>query len=149
MSALRKVTDLVTMAVTCLFCIPRSFAWPRGLKTRHASPRVVHHRAIRRRPLLLTSSHQVPMSTEVHHVTWQTATGNLTFDAYHGETLRTAALRRGFVSPHNGRANLINCRGLGTCGTCAVAVTGEVKPADWNTGTLGKLSLFVSQNDII
>jgi len=44
------------------------------------------------------------------------------FVAYDGETLRTAALRRGVASPHNGRANLINCRGLGTCGTCAVEI---------------------------
>ncbi|MXV62594.1 2Fe-2S iron-sulfur cluster binding domain-containing protein [Natronorubrum sp. JWXQ-INN-674] len=29
-------------------------------------------------------------------------------------------------SPHNGRADALNCRGLGTCGTCAVAVSGEV-----------------------
>lgn len=30
------------------------------------------------------------------------------------------------VSPHNGRANTFNCGGHGTCGTCAVAVTGDV-----------------------
>jgi len=29
-------------------------------------------------------------------------------------------------SPHNGRADSINCHGLGSCGTCAVAVEGEV-----------------------
>jgi len=38
-----------------------------------------------------------------------------------GTTLRTALLLNG-LSPHNGRAQLINCRGLGTCGTCAVEV---------------------------
>lgn len=47
-----------------------------------------------------------------------------------GTTLRTALLEAG-VSPHNGRAVLINCRGLGTCGTCAVAVQGAVEPAEW------------------
>jgi hypothetical protein len=46
--------------------------------------------------------------------------GNIVWQARHGELLRTAALRVGKTSPHNGRANLINCRGLGTCGTCAV-----------------------------
>jgi ferredoxin len=29
-------------------------------------------------------------------------------------------------TPHNGRARLANCRGLGSCGTCAVAVSGDV-----------------------
>lgn len=28
-------------------------------------------------------------------------------------------------SPHNGRSGVLNCRGHGTCGTCAVAVEGE------------------------
>jgi ferredoxin len=68
----------------------------------------------------------------VHQVTWKTATGDIVFDALDGETLRTAALRRGLVSPHNGRANLINCRGLGTCGTCAVQIDGNVQPDERN-----------------
>ena len=85
-----------------------------------------------------------------HTVTWQTKSSAATPDAtstndesanactisfgvYHGETLRTAALRRNVVSPHNGRANLINCRGLGTCGTCAVEVlAGPVDPPERN-----------------
>ena len=29
---------------------------------------------------------------------------------------------------YNGVANLIHCRGMGTCGTCAVKVEGEVSP---------------------
>jgi ferredoxin len=68
-------------------------------------------------------------ATGMHHrVQWHTAddAGLLEFDAMDGETLRTAALRSGVVSPHNGRANLINCRGLGTCGTCAVAIVPTV-----------------------
>ena len=36
-----------------------------------------------------------------------------------GELLRTALLRAGVASPHNDRARVVNCRGLGTCGTCA------------------------------
>ncbi|KAL6750383.1 hypothetical protein V8C86DRAFT_855964 [Haematococcus lacustris] len=48
-----------------------------------------------------------------------------------GARLRTALLRQG-LSPHNGDARLINCRGLGTCGTCAVAITrGVVQPGQW------------------
>ena len=49
-----------------------------------------------------------------------------------GETLRTAMLRSGMITPHNGQAQLINCRGLGTCGTCAVEVKGDVLPSSWN-----------------
>jgi ferredoxin len=43
------------------------------------------------------------------------------FSAPQGSKLRTAMLLNG-VSPHNGKAQLINCRGLGTCGTCAVEI---------------------------
>jgi len=42
-----------------------------------------------------------------------------------GDILRDALLRAD-ESPHNGRADLLNCRGHGTCGTCAVEVTGDV-----------------------
>jgi ferredoxin len=58
-----------------------------------------------------------------HTIRWQKPDGSyLEFQASEGELLRTAALRRGVASPHNNRANLINCRGLGTCGTCAVQI---------------------------
>ena len=76
-------------------------------------------------PTRLFSSNKVPSldsSLPTHTVTWQTADGVVSFQAVEGETLRTAALRRGLVSPHNGRSRLINCRGLGTCGTCAVEI---------------------------
>lgn len=78
-----------------------------------------------------------------HTVTWLTPAAattnvaddndqnNVQFNVYDGETLRTAALRRNVISPHNGRANLINCRGLGTCGTCAVEIVeGQVEPLE-------------------
>jgi ferredoxin len=77
---------------------------------------------------------------EVHQVRWKTATRDLVFDALDGETVRTAALRRGLISPHNGRANLINCRGLGTCGTCAVQIDGDVQPAERNAREQLRLS---------
>jgi ferredoxin len=50
------------------------------------------------------------------------------FSALRGSKLRTAMLLNG-VSPHNGKAQLINCRGLGTCGTCAV----EIRCVDGNS----------------
>lgn len=48
-------------------------------------------------------------------------------EAKSGERLRDALLRNG-RSPHNGGARMANCHGLGTCGTCAVAITGPVSP---------------------
>jgi len=42
-----------------------------------------------------------------------------------GDLLRDV-LREAGVSPHNGGADRLNCRGLGSCGTCAVAVEGAV-----------------------
>jgi ferredoxin len=38
-----------------------------------------------------------------------------------GTMLRSILLDNG-LSPYNGGANVVNCRGLGTCGTCAVEV---------------------------
>lgn len=42
-----------------------------------------------------------------------------------GAILRDVLLEAG-ETPHNGRADALNCRGHGTCGTCAVAVDGDV-----------------------
>jgi ferredoxin len=42
-----------------------------------------------------------------------------------GDVLRDV-LREAGLSPHNGSAGALNCRGHGTCGTCAVAVEGAV-----------------------
>jgi ferredoxin len=70
------------------------------------------------------------VANNVHTVQWNTTSGTVAFYAYDGETLRTAALRRGAVSPHNSHAKLVNCRGLGTCGTCAVEIKGSLEPVD-------------------
>ena len=32
---------------------------------------------------------------------------------------------------HNGNSKYINCRGIGSCGTCTVEVIGEVSEANW------------------
>lgn len=50
-----------------------------------------------------------------------------TLQARKGENLRRALLRGG-LSPYNDKSGLINCRGLGTCGTCALRIKGEVSP---------------------
>jgi ferredoxin len=83
---------------------------------------------VENRPAVLSPSPSSNREAEEEHVVkhqirWKTAKGEeIVFEAHHGELLRTAALLCGIVSPHNGRANLINCRGLGTCGTCAVEI---------------------------
>ncbi|ERH07911.1 MAG: ferredoxin [Halonotius sp. J07HN4] len=42
-----------------------------------------------------------------------------------GATLRDVLLDAD-LTPHNGKATVLNCRGFGNCGTCAVKVDGEV-----------------------
>lgn len=44
-----------------------------------------------------------------------------------GENLRRV-LRRERLGLYNGAARFIHCRGLGTCGTCAVKIEGKVSP---------------------
>lgn len=44
--------------------------------------------------------------------------------------LRKVLLSNG-IDLYNGGANVINCRGIGSCGTCAVKVEGEVSPVNW------------------
>ena len=36
---------------------------------------------------------------------------------------------------HNGNSKYINCRGIGSCGTCAVEIIGEVSEANWRDRT--------------
>lgn len=80
-------------------------------------------------------SEEASKSKTRHIIFWTTDEGTAEFEAFDGELLRTAALRRGIVTPHNGQSKLINCRGLGTCGTCAVEISeeGKVEPATRNT----------------
>ncbi len=35
------------------------------------------------------------------------------------------------IDLYNGQAKIINCRSLGTCGTCAVKIEGEVSQVNW------------------
>lgn len=55
-----------------------------------------------------------------------------------GANLRQVLLQHE-IDLYNGAATVINCHGLGTCGTCAVAVTGNVSPMTWKEKT--RLSL--------
>ncbi len=47
-----------------------------------------------------------------------------------GANLRQVLLNQG-VGVYNDAAQLINCHGIGTCGTCAVAIQGEVAAPSW------------------
>jgi ferredoxin len=79
-----------------------------------------------RRLSMTAASHTLPLqSCQIRLVR---ADGERTIEVQRGELLRTALLRRG-VTPHNAGARLINCRGLGSCGTCAVEVDGAVEPS--------------------
>lgn len=44
-----------------------------------------------------------------------------------GATLREVILKYD-LTVHNGNARYINCRGFGTCGTCAVKIIGNINP---------------------
>lgn len=53
-----------------------------------------------------------------------------TFECELGANLRQVLMREG-VDLYNGRANIINCMGIGSCGTCAVQIEGPVAEANW------------------
>ncbi|HEY9806525.1 MAG TPA: 2Fe-2S iron-sulfur cluster-binding protein [Candidatus Obscuribacterales bacterium] len=57
-----------------------------------------------------------------------------TFICDRGANLRQVLLQNN-VALHNGNANFINCHGLGSCGTCAVEVEGEVSDPNWRDRT--------------
>jgi ferredoxin len=51
--------------------------------------------------------------------------GDAEIECEEGALLRDVLLDAGH-SPHNGRSNIVNCHGFGTCGTCAVEIEGSV-----------------------
>ncbi len=58
-----------------------------------------------------------------------TANGQ-TFECDRGANLRSVLLKNG-VPVHNPGATIINCRGIGSCGTCAVRIEGDVSAVNW------------------
>lgn len=52
------------------------------------------------------------------------------FDCSTGDNLRRVLLDHN-IDLYNGNARLINCRGIGSCGTCAVHIEGNISPANW------------------
>lgn len=61
-----------------------------------------------------------------------------TIECEKGANLRQVLLSHG-VDVYNGAANVINCHGIGTCGTCSVEVEGQVSEMSWREKT--RLSL--------
>ena len=53
-----------------------------------------------------------------------------TFECDRGANLRQVLLKNS-VELYNGQSKIINCLGIGTCGTCAVRVEGEVSEPNW------------------
>ena len=51
-----------------------------------------------------------------------------------GANLRRVLLKHN-IDLYNGNAKLINCRGIGSCGTCAVEIEGEVSQVNWKDKT--------------
>ena len=47
-----------------------------------------------------------------------------------GANLRKVLLKNE-IDLYNGNAKIINCMGIGSCGTCAVAIDGEINPPNW------------------
>lgn len=53
-----------------------------------------------------------------------------TIECESGANLRQVLLKNG-IDLYNGGATVINCRSLGTCGTCAVEIAGDVSEMSW------------------
>ena len=63
--------------------------------------------------------------------------GDREIECPHGANLRMVLLRAR-LPLYNGVARAIHCRGMGTCGTCAVRIVGEVsEPTKIETMRLG------------
>lgn len=62
-----------------------------------------------------------------------------TIDCELGANLREVLLENG-IDLYNGASSVINCHGLGTCGTCAVAISGTVSEMGWREKA--RLSVF-------
>ncbi|MFW6359938.1 MAG: 2Fe-2S iron-sulfur cluster-binding protein, partial [Chroococcales cyanobacterium] len=57
-----------------------------------------------------------------------------TIECESGANLRQVLLEAG-INLYNGKAQVINCHGFGSCGTCAVEIEGEVSDPNWKDKT--------------
>lgn len=67
--------------------------------------------------------------------------------AMDGENLRTL-LKRHNKKLHNANSDYLNCKGLGTCGTCAVKILGEVNPPNRIESFRLKLPPFIHDSKL-
>ena len=51
-----------------------------------------------------------------------------------GENLRRVLIKNN-IDLHNGNSKIINCRGIGSCGTCSLEIEGSVSEANWKDKT--------------
>ncbi|MBD2256929.1 2Fe-2S iron-sulfur cluster-binding protein [Pseudanabaena sp. FACHB-2040] len=70
-----------------------------------------------------------------------------TFDCKPGANLRQVLLQNG-IDLYNGQSRLINCRGIGTCGTCAVEIEGATSEANWRDRTRRSLPPHSSDRNL-
>lgn len=70
-----------------------------------------------------------------------------TFECELGANLRQALLANE-VDLYSPRANYINCMGIGTCGTCAVAIEGNVSEPNWKDRARRSLPPHDSTKDL-
>ncbi len=64
-----------------------------------------------------------------------------------GSNLRRVLLDNG-VDVYNGNAKVINCRGIGTCGTCTVKVEGDISEPNWRDRTRRSLPPHSPDRDL-
>ena len=69
-----------------------------------------------------------------------------TIECESGSNLRKVLLDNN-IDLYNGNAKIINCRSIGTCGTCAVAIEGEVSEVTWKEKTRLGLPPHSSESD--
>jgi len=75
-----------------------------------------------------------------------TAQGKV-FQCERGANLRQALIDNG-IDLYSPRAKYVNCMGIGTCGTCAVAIEGEVSAMNWRDRTRRSLPPHNSKNPL-